>query len=361
MVTGICIGIAIYQTFRPDPGPAPGALEEVARLIEDNYVEPVAHSSLMNAAIGGMLQGLDAHTSYLDEDAFARLRDDTAGQFSGIGIELGLVNGYFTVIAPIDGSPASVAGLRSGDRLLAVDQQSLEGQVLDDAVRWMRGPLGSRVLLRVQRDEGPAFDLTIERALIENESVSHRWLRPGVAYVRISQFRGHTGADFANTLRKLDLEQDVQGLVLDLRNNPGGVLQASVAVADALLESGLITYTEGRQPASHAKYQASGEDVIDGAPVVVLITAGSASASEVVAGALRDQGRAKLAGSRTFGKGSVQSVIPLPGDLALKLTTAYYFTPNGTSIHGAGIEPDVELESADEEALIDLAVGLLGT
>jgi carboxyl-terminal processing protease len=249
------------------------------------------------------------------------------------------------------GTPAEQAGLQAGDRLLEVDHQSLKGRNLVDVVEQLRGEPGTAVHVRVL-GEGEPRDISLTRAVIELASVQGRLLEPGYAYVRISQFQSNTAAAFEDLLDELRKQSNgrLDGLLLDLRNNPGGVLQSSVSVADALLEEGLIVYTEGRLPSSKRTYRATRGDVTEGAPVVVLVNRGSASASEIVAGALQDHGRATVMGSRSYGKGSVQSLMPLTGDQAIKLTTAYYFTPSGRSIHDAGIEPDMA-RNRDEESL----------
>jgi carboxyl-terminal processing protease len=283
-------------------------------------------------------------------------------------VELGLVDGYFTVVSPIHGTPADRAGLEPGDRIVAVDGEPLRGRRLIEVIADLRGESGSAVQLRLLRDERDSpFEVELIREEIQVASVESRLLEPGYGYVRIAQFQADTGRDFQAALKALERSNaaSLDGLVLDLRNNPGGVLLASVDVADSLLEKGMIVYTEGRLPSSHLKYRASGRDALNGAPIVVLINAGSASASEIVAGALQDHGRATLIGSRSYGKGSVQSLMPLAGDQAIKLTTAYYYTPNGRSIHHKGIEPDVPIDTpADpavdgETAMLDTALQVL--
>jgi carboxyl-terminal processing protease len=264
------------------------------------------------------------------------------------------------VIAPLDGTPASNAGLLPGDRLTQIDHKSLKGKRLIDVVSMLQGKAGSRIDLQIIRATTP-IDVPLIRQIIEVASVHSRLLEPGYGYIRISQFQTTTDGDFTEAIAALThvAKGSLHGLVLDLRNNPGGVLQSSVAVADSLLENGLIVYTKGRLPSSQLKYRASGNDLLDGAPVVVLINAGSASAAEIVAGALKHHKRATLLGTKSYGKGSVQSVMPLSGDRAIKLTTAYYYTPSGRSIHNSGIEPDVTFDppnsddssSSDEEIL----------
>jgi len=347
MVSGVGLGVVAYRTWLVDEssGYHGRAFEQILEEVHKSYVEEVSKDQLMMNALRGMLNQLDTHSRYLDLNAYDDLQSETTGQFGGVGIELGLVDEFFTVVTPIDNTPASAAGLLAGDRILELDQNSLKGARLIDVVKQLRGEPGTSVHLRVQRapDTEP-WDLVLTRALIALESVTSRLLEPGYGYIRISQFQIHTGNAFTAALADLATQTDgpLQGLVLDLRDNPGGVLQSSVAVADALLSEGLIVYTEGRQRSSKLKFRAASEDLLKGAPVVVLINGASASAAEIVAGALQDHGRATVMGSRSYGKGSVQSVVPLAEGQALKLTTAYYYTPSGRTIHKAGITPDIE-------------------
>lgn len=348
MVTGIALGISGYHNWLDERGTSLEALtfEEVLNQVRVSYVDEVDTQDLVNGALRGMLDNLDAHSNYLDPDDYSNLQAETSGQFGGVGIELGLVDDFFTVIAPLDDTPASAAGLQSGDRITKIDDQTLRGKKLRTVVKLLRGEPGSTLQLRIVRAETTPFDVTLTRATIKIASVKGHLIEPGYGYIRISQFQSRTSEDFARQLNDLirDNKAALDGLVLDLRNNPGGVLQASVAVADTFLEEGLIVYTEGRLPTSRLKYRASGKDVLDGAPIVVLINEGSASAAEIVAGALQDHKRAKLVGTKSYGKGSVQSVMPLSGNRAIKLTTAYYYTPEGRSIQKIGIEPDILVE-----------------
>ncbi len=364
MVTGIALGISGYHKWLDFRGESPEsqAFDEVLNQVHSSYVNEVDRRTLVSSALRGMLDELDDHSNYLDERDYADLQDETNGRFGGIGVELGLVDEYFTVIAPLDDTPAAVAGLKPGDRIVALDSESLAGRKLMEVVALLRGEPGSDVDLTIDRDAEDSFDVTLTRAEITVASVRSKLIEPGYGYVRISQFQSDTAREFNRALEQLadENEQELDGLILDLRNNPGGVLQASVSVADTFLSDGLIVYTEGRLPSSHLKYRASGRDALAGKPIVVLINAGSASAAEIVAGALQDHDRAKLLGVTSYGKGSVQSVMPLTGDRALKLTTAYYYTPNGRTIHKAGIEPDVVFEDGDNEsALMAEALALL--
>ena len=369
MVTGIALGISGYHSWLAERDTSPEALtfEEVLNQVQASYVDEIARQELVNGALRGMLDNLDAHSNYLDPADYSNLQAETSGQFGGVGIELGFVDDFFTIIAPLDGTPASAAGLQTGDQIVEINELSLRGKKMLDVVELLRGEPGSDLLMRIVRAETAPFDVALTRETIEIPSVKGHLIEPGYGYIRISQFQSSTSEDFAAQLDSLILENTVglDGLILDLRNNPGGVLQASVAVADTFLEEGLIVYTKGRLPTSHLKYRASGQDVLAGAPIVVLINGGSASAAEIVAGALQDHHRAKLVGTKSYGKGSVQSVMPLSGERAIKLTTAYYYTPNGRSIHKVGIEPDIVVEfsviTADryDEVLMARALAVL--
>ncbi len=321
---------------------------EVFAKIKSDYVEPVEDKVLLESAVRGMLAGLDPHSSYLDSNAFKELQIGTTGEFGGLGLEVGMENGFVKVIAPIDDTPASRGGVHAGDLIIRLDDTPLQGMELNDAVKLMRGPEGSQITLTLLRKgEEKPLKITLTRAIIKVKSVKSQTLEPGFAYLRISQFQAQTGPNMIEAIDKLKKDNDGQlkGLVLDLRNNPGGVLNAAVAVSDAFLEKGLIVYTEGRVKDSQFRFNATPEDVLKGAPIVVLVNGGSASASEIVAGALQDQKRAIVMGTKTFGKGSVQTILPMTNDSALKLTTARYFTPNGRSIQAEGIVPDVVLEN----------------
>ena len=315
--------------------------------IRMSYVEEIDDRTLLENAIRGMLANLDPHSAFVDGRDFDSLQETTTGEFGGLGIEVGQENGYILVIAPIDDTPADRAGLRSGDLIVAIDNQPVRDMLPEDAANLMRGEPGTQVTLTVSRDALEPFDVEITREAIAVNSVRSRLLEPGYAYVRIPVFQLNTGKDFQQEVAGL-LEDDAElkGLVLDLRNNPGGVLQASVDVVDAFVDSGRVVYTEGRLQAAANEYFANAETVAPDLPVVVLINGGSASAAEIVAGALQDHGRAVVMGTRSFGKGSVQSVLPLDGDRAIKLTTSLYYTPDGRSIQAQGIEPDIVVEEA---------------
>ena len=325
---------------------------DVYNQIRVGYVHEIDDSTLLEYAIEGMLSGLDPHSVYLTEDAFKDLQDTTSGEFSGLGLEVGMEDGYVKIISPIDGSPAAAAKLQSGDIILKLDNVPMQGMSLNEAIDIMRGDKGSKIELTIGRPgQSQPFTVTLVRDTIKVASVRERWLEPGYGYIRIAQFQQATGADVEKALRKLTDKGILKGLVLDLRNNPGGVLGASVDVAGLFLDGGPVVYTEGRLPNSDMNYDADPVDNSKGIPVVVLINSGSASASEIVAGALQDRGRAVVMGTRSFGKGSVQTILPLSETRAVKLTTALYFTPNGRSIQAEGIEPDILGERATVTAI----------
>ncbi len=320
---------------------------EVLGIIRQNYVEPVADGDLLKSAIRGMLSGLDPHSAYLEKEEFQELREGTSGEFGGLGIEVGMEDGFVKVISPIDDTPAQKAGIRAGDLVVRLDDTAVKGLSLGEAVKMMRGAPGSSIVLTVVREgESKPLEIKITRAVIKVNSVRSRQLEAGYGYLRVSQFQINTGRKLRSAVDALKDKNGgkLKGLVLDLRNNPGGVLSAAVSVSDAFISDGLIVYTEGRGPEAAQKFSATVGDIVDGVPIVVLVNAGSASASEIVAGALQDNRRAIIMGEKTFGKGSVQTILPVRDDAALKLTTARYFTPKGRSIQAEGILPDVPLE-----------------
>lgn len=321
-------------------------LSEIFGKIKADYVEDVSDKQLLEYAIRGMLSGLDPHSSYLDQDEFHELQVGTTGEFGGLGIEVGMEDGFVKVIAPIDDTPAKRAGIEAGDLIVRLDDTPVKGMTLNEAVTVMRGEPGSDIVLTVVREgEAKPLTLTLTRDVIKVKSVKSRLLDPGYGYVRITSFQTRTGDQVVRAIDNLRKENggDLSGLVLDLRNNPGGVLGAAVAVSDAFLEKGLVVYTEGRAADAELRYSATPGDVLKGAPIIVLINGGSASASEIVSGALQDHKRAIIMGTRSFGKGSVQTIFPMSNNTAVKLTTARYFTPAGRSIQAEGIVPDVKL------------------
>jgi carboxyl-terminal processing protease len=327
---------------------------EVLDLIHEDYVDRTDNHQLMSNAIRGMVGELDPHSAFMDAEEFEDLRIATEGNYSGIGVEVALDGGLLKVIAPIDGSPAARAGIHPGDAILQIDGRALRTERLADVIATIRGEPGTVVKLTIGRETAPKpLEFSIERALVSVHSVRFEMLEPGYGYLRISQFSETTGADTGAAIRALEQKSGgrLRGLVLDLRNNPGGVLDAAVEVSDAFLDKGVIVSAEGRSEESRFRMEAMTGDLALGTPIAVLVNEGSASAAEIVAGALRDNGRAKLLGQRTFGKGSVQTVMPLEDGQALKLTTSRYFTPSGVSIHERGLEPDMPLPARPAEAL----------
>ena len=323
---------------------------EVFQRIKEAYVEKVDDTTLLTNAIKGMVSGLDPHSAYLGPQDFSDLEETTTGEFGGLGIEVGMENGFVKVIAPIDDTPAQKAGIQSGDLIIKIDEHPVKGMTLEEAVNMMRGKPGTPIKLTIVREgSNTPQDITVKRDVIKVASVKTHLLEPGFGYLRITQFQANTGDEFDKGLAKLQKENKgpLKGLVIDLRNNPGGVLQAAVSVADSLLKDGLIVYTEGRIPSSQLRFSAKPGDKANGAPVVVLINGGSASASEILSGALQDNHRAIIMGTKSFGKGSVQTVMPLDEDSALKLTTARYYTPSGRSIQALGISPDIVVKPAE--------------
>ena len=323
------------------------------------YVEPVDDKKLMQSAVRGLLLELDPHSTYFDKEDAQAFDEQATGAYEGIGVELlQQQDNTLKVVSPIDDTPAARAGLRAGDLIVAIDGKPISAI---EAMEPLRGPAGSSVVLTIERGQEKPFDVSVTRETIRVTSVRSKMLEPGYAYVRISTFQADTGADFQKNVAQLQAQAGgrLKGLVLDLRSNPGGLLTAAVQVADDLLEKGGIVSTRGRISISDAKFDATPGDLLNGAPVVVLVDAGSASASEVLAGALRDNQRARIVGSRTFGKGSVQTVLPLDNGDSVKLTTARYYTPSGRSIQATGIVPDVELAAEPNAALKDLPPSLV--
>jgi carboxyl-terminal processing protease len=323
---------------------------EVFGKIKSDYVESVEDKKLLEDAIHGMLTGLDPHSAYLDPESFKEVRIGTEGQFGGLGIEVTMENGFVKVVAPIDDTPAQRAGLKSGDLITRLDDTPVKGMTLNDAVKKMRGKPDTDIKLTVVREGEPKpLEFVLTRAVIKITSVKSRILEDGYAYVRITQFQSHTAEALRRELGDLKDKADgpLKGLVLDLRNNPGGVLNGAVAVSDTFIRDGLLVSTKGRIDNSHLKFTATPSDYINGTPMVVLVNEGSASASEIVAGALQDHRRAIVMGTKTFGKGSVQTILPMNNGAALKITTARYYTPNDRSIQATGITPDVLVEDLE--------------
>ena len=352
LTTGVSLSAHAQQRAQEQKLPLP--LDEVRMFtqaldrIRASYVEPVDDEVLLENAIRGMLAGLDPHSSYLAATEYDSLQETTTGEFGGLGIEVGQENSYIRVISPIDDTPADRAGIQAGDLIIRIDGQPLQDILPEEAAGMMRGEPGTDVTITIVRDgEAAPFDLTITREVITVASVRSRNLEPGYGYIRIAQFRANTGDEVVEALQELQTENDeLKGLVLDLRNNPGGVLPASVATVDAFISEGTIVTTKGRLGDSDMSFDATRSNPGGDTPLVVLINEGSASASEIVAGALQDHGRAIIMGNRSFGKGSVQTVLPLSQDRAIKLTTSLYYTPSGRSIQAFGIEPDIVVDEA---------------
>ena len=319
---------------------------DVFQRVQEQYVEEVTDKKLIESAISGMLQSLDPHSSYLSADSYKDMQVKTKGKFGGLGIEITMEDGVVKVVSPIDDTPAAKAGMKSGDLIIGVDGESIRGLTINESVSKLRGPVGSKVIITVVRDKQDPYEIEIKRDIINIKSVKHNIIK-NIGYVRLTTFSDTTtsGLEKAITEIKKNIGNKFQGLILDLRNNPGGLLNQSISVADAFLNQGEIVSTQGRNDDDTSRVFAKKGDLINGQPLVVLINSGSASASEIVAGALKDHSRAIIIGTRSFGKGSVQSIIPLAGNGAMRLTTARYFTPSGISIQAKGIEPDIIVES----------------
>ena len=372
MGVGALVGIALtlnYSAVADKEAQEPLPIEELRLFtevfgkIKSDYVEPVDDKKLLTEAINGMLAGLDPHSTYLDPDAFKDLQVGTQGEFGGLGIEVGMEDGFVKVVAPIEDTPAYAAGIKSGDLIIKLDDTPVKGMSLNDAVKRMRGKPNTDIMLTILRKGEPKpLVITVTRAVIRIKSVKHQLVEPGYGYIRITQFQEHTGENLVSALQGLYKQGPLQGLILDLRNDPGGLLNSAIGVAGAFLKPGeLVVYTDGRAEDSKMRltvnrthYLHGGQkDYLDGVPegvrtvpVAILVNGGSASASEIVAGALQDHQRAILVGTQTFGKGSVQTILPLGNNTAIKLTTARYYTPNGRSIQAKGITPDIVVEEA---------------
>jgi carboxyl-terminal processing protease len=358
--------VANKETAGPLPVNELRAFTEVFGKIKSDYVEPVEDKKLITEAINGMLTGLDPHSAYLDADAFKDLQVGTQGEFGGLGIEVGMEDGFVRVVSPIEDTPAFQAGIKSGDLIIKLDETPVKGLTLSEAVKRMRGKPGTKITLTLMRKgEAKPIVVTLTRAVIKIQSVKSKLVEPGYGYIRITQFQEHTGENLAKALDAFykQNKEPLKGLVLDLRNDPGGLLNGAVAVSAAFLpKDALVVYTEGRTEDAKMKLTANKENYLRSAsqedylknlpagtkkvPMVVLVNGGSASASEIVAGALQDHKRAIIMGTQSFGKGSVQTILPLGNNTAIKLTTALYFTPNGRSIQAKGISPDITVEEA---------------
>lgn len=348
-VISLSFNVSAFKTGNSSTIPAEQLrkFSEVFARIQSDYVEEVDNEKLITNAIRGMLTGLDPHSAYLDPEEYKELQVGTSGEFGGLGIEVGMEDGFVKVISPIDDTPAKRAGLEAGDLIIRLDDEPVKGKTLRDAVKIMRGKPGEPIVLTIVREgKDKPFKVTIIRDIIRVKSVKKRILDKNYGYLRITSFQSNTVKNAGDAITDMIEENKgkLSGLVIDLRNNPGGVLSAAVGISDLFLEQGKIVYTEGRIADSKTTYNASGGDILEDSPIVVLVNQGSASASEIVSGALQDHKRALILGQKTFGKGSVQTVLPLDTTTAVKLTTARYFTPNGRSIQAKGIEPDIKVE-----------------
>ena len=322
------------------------AFTDVFSKVKSDYVEGLDDKKLIEDAIRGMLSGLDPHSAFMNTAEFNELKEGTTGQFGGLGIEVTMENGFVKVISPIDDTPASRAGLKPSDLIIQLDETPVKGMTLNDAVKIIRGEVDTDILLTIVREgESAPLLFTITRKIIRVKSVKSKMLEDGYGYVRIASFQSRTTSDLLKTITDLQKETLLKGMVLDLRNNPGGMLSGAIGVANAFINDGLVVYTEGRINDSSHRYTATPGDSLNGAPLIILINSGSASASEIVAGAMQDHKRAIIMGTKSFGKGSVQTIQELQNGSAVKITTARYFTPNGRSIQAKGIAPDIELKT----------------
>lgn len=361
----ICATVSVSYAQKEAPEPDQGEAEASAETLEAtplpvdqirsfadiftriklNYVESVSDEELLGYAIEGMLSGLDPHSSYLKGEGYEALDEGTRGSFNGLGMEVIMEGGFVKVIAPIDDTPAATAGIQTGDLIMRIDGKPVSGLSLSEATDQMRGEPGTKIILTILREsEAEPFDVEIERAVVRLSSIKRNRLSHDIGYIRVTQFQIATAENFRKQLKMLRDESEFKGLILDLRNNPGGLLTSAVSLADSFLTGGNIVTTKSRNSVNDQKYDATETDLLDGKPVVVLINGGSASASEIVAGALQDHKRALIIGTPSFGKGSVQTVINIGDQEAIKLTTARYYTPNGNSIQAAGITPDILVE-----------------
>ncbi len=358
LLVGIALGFILAAQWVPNVSAVPRqdyetleTFTNILSIVKKNYVEDVETKNLVNGAINGMLTSLDPHSAYLTPDLYKDLQMDTQGRFGGLGIEITVKNGVLTVVSPIEDTPAFKAGVKPGDMIFKIEDDFTKDMTLVDAVKKMRGPKGTKINLSIKREGiSELINLTLTRDTIRVQSVRNRTLEPGYGYIRLAQFQERSDRDLQRSLEKLAAEKGgLKGLVLDLRNNPGGLLTQAVRITDLFLDAGLIVYTEGRIESQRQKFFAQKDSPVMDFPIVVLVNGGSASASEIVAGALQDHKRAIVLGTKTFGKGSVQTILPLDDNSALRLTTARYFTPKGRSIQATGIVPDIIVESTPQQ------------
>lgn len=363
LLVGIALGFVLAGQWVPNVSAVPRqdyetleTFTNILSIVKKNYVEDVETKNLVNGAINGMLTSLDPHSAYLTPDLYRELQMDTQGRFGGLGIEITVKNGVLTVVSPIEDTPAAKAGVKPGDMIFKIEEEFTKDMTLVDAVKKMRGPKGTKINLSIKRDGTPELiNLTLTRDTIRVQSVRTRDLEPGYGYIRLAQFQERSDRDLQRALEKMAAQKGgLKGLVLDLRNNPGGLLTQAVRISDLFLDTGMIVYTEGRIDSQRQKFFAQKDSFPADFPMVVLVNGGSASASEIVAGALQDHKRAVVLGTKTFGKGSVQTILPLDDNSALRLTTARYFTPKGRSIQATGIVPDIIVETTPpQDAKVD--------
>jgi carboxyl-terminal processing protease len=357
LLVGIALGFFLAAQWVPSVSAVPRqdyesleAFTNILAIVKKNYVEDVETKNLVSGAINGMLSSLDPHSAYLTPDLYKELQMDTQGRFGGLGIEITIRGGILTVVSPIEDTPAAKAGVKPGDQIFKIEDEFTKDMTLVDAVKKMRGPRGTKITISIKREGVPELiNFTLVRDTIRVQSVRSRNLEEGYGYIRLAQFQERSDRDLQRSLEKMAAEKSgIKGVVLDLRNNPGGLLTQAVRIADLFLDSGMIVYTDGRIESQKQKYFAQKDGSWMDFPMVVLVNGGSASASEIVAGALQDHKRAVVLGTKTFGKGSVQTILPLDDSSALRLTTARYFTPKGRSIQAAGIVPDIIVESVPQ-------------
>jgi carboxyl-terminal processing protease len=357
LLVGIALGFFLAAQWVPNVSAVPRqdyesleAFTNILAIVKKNYVEDVETKNLVSGAINGMLSSLDPHSAYLTPELYKELQMDTQGRFGGLGIEITIRGGILTVVSPIEDTPAAKAGVKPGDQIFKIEDEFTKDMTLVDAVKKMRGPRGTKITISIKREGVPELiNFTLVRDTIRVQSVRSRNLEEGYGYIRLAQFQERSDRDLQRSLEKMAAEKSgIKGVVLDLRNNPGGLLTQAVRIADLFLDSGMIVYTEGRIESQKQKYFAQKDGSWMDFPMVVLVNGGSASASEIVAGALQDHKRAVVLGTKTFGKGSVQTILPLDDSSALRLTTARYFTPKGRSIQAAGIVPDIIVESVPQ-------------
>jgi carboxyl-terminal processing protease len=348
LASSLCFSV---ESHEPQKERESQIFSQVLDKVRASYVDVPSDNQLQENSIKDLLDNLDPHSTYLDKDEYERLQNSTSGNAGGLGIDISINKQAIQVVTTLDDSPARLAGIQSGDQIIDINYQTIQGMDLKKVTSELRGKQGSEIIIGIARaGQSERIEFTLVRELAPKSSVRSQMLEQGIGYIRIAVFQEETSEEFKSAINQLQSEGPLQGLVLDLRNNPGGLMPISVEVADAVIDQGLLLYTEGRLPDANKQYYATYGDLTNGAPIAVLINGGSASASEIVAGALQDQERATIIGTQSFGKGSVQSVMPLGDGRAIKLTTAHYLTPNGRFIHGQGIEPDIVVEATKPQA-----------